>query len=886
MRLSRYILLFFIALVLISISACNGDSKPTQGGSDNRVPPASVNKVNIGNITPIPLDGSIGNTTSVNVTNSTSGTIFLDHATLTQNGITTDISSNNSQLVNLQLCHHIQGNGDCSIQINTPATPGNFLLSLSFIDSAKKIYKTSQIITYTDKIPATNGFIYSTVNNNVYNYVGQSTTVTVPFRLDHTYSNLTIKGNNPSFNASYICPGNALTQGTLCTAKIVVKNLGTINFLVGHATLSGNISLAKQGNQSIYEHANLMKAKNQQNNFQTTINLNVSQNLVGNLITSAINPKFTADGAHAQTITLLNNGAATITGISIIPVAPVTVTNSGAGSCAALTNGQLASNTSCTFTINATSTISGETSVTVNYANGASSGNINGTLSFNIIYINPAPGPAMTMTSGQGSLQNTIINSTAYYNIVVKNTGTISLTNITFTNPSNFNATMSWDTSSTCPTDGTASLNAGQSCTLVIKFAPTSTAASGSLTINSTASYVNGSNTGTYTSANITAIYSAVTSVAFLYLTPNAVTYSIRADGLANQTQTYTLTNGGGTSTTVASIAISPTVTGFSILGTGTCVAGTTILAAGGTCTINTKYGTVTTAQSSTVSNLNVTYLPYSTASTSTSFAVLTFNASTAALVSVSNISVTNTTSGSGTSASPYQFTNTPLSSSQITILITYNNTGTAAANNFNVALNNLPEGYSYNAGSTTCGIGQNITSLAASSTCNVSIYAVNSLGLDNPYALTGTLNVNIPGYSYTDASTGLNTNSAPTYASYNNGNTIYVTANALGAVTANSPTSFTASAGGSFNVTFTASSAQAASLPITITIPNLTTVSTSLIYGTTTNTCNITTATGSCNINITNQAGSPAQSYSYAYVISPNGSSSGITQYLTFTLQ
>lgn len=872
-------------LCTIFLNACGSGSSSNSGSSSGgNTPQTNTQMVVIGNITPLPLNGSSSNLTSVVVNNNVSKNVILTDATINKNGKTTDILNTSNSMVDVSTCKNIQANGSCDVQLNLPSTATDFLLNLKYKDSTGKTYSSTQIITSSTEIPDTNGIAYSAVNNNVYNYVGSTITLSIPFRLTKTFSKLDVKGSNPSFGASYVCPGNALTSGTLCTAFVVINNLGTANLVSGSIAFSGTsaVSINKTKN-----HPRIPAPKNLQSTILSTMNVTVSQNLTGNLLTSAINQVVNpSDGTSPQTITLLNNGSATITGITISAASPITVTNTGVGSCGAI-SGSLASGTSCTFTVNVNSNISGQAPVTVNYSNGASSGNTNGTLSFNVIYISAIPSVAMTMTSGTGNLTNTSINTSSYYTIVVKNTSTTTtnLSNITFTNPNVYNSALSWDSSSSCPTDGTASLNQNQSCTLVIKFSPTSVISSNTLKINSTANYTTSTGgAGTYTSASISTTYSSINSSAFLYLTPNSVTYSIRADGSSTQTQTYTVTNAGGIATTPTSIAFSATITGLSITG-GTCNTSSAIAANGGTCTIITQYGPVSSAQASTNLQLNVAYITSGTSS-ATSYANITVNSSIAALITVNSITVTNNTSGSGTSSSPYTFLNSPVTGTPITIVINYKNIGTDVATGFNVALNGLPYTYFYNSGTTTCNVGTTLTSnLAAGSSCNVSIFAVNT-NISNPYSLTGTMNVNIPGYSYTDASTSLNTNTAPTFSAYG-GNTIYVTANSFAGsgITTNNPTSSTATAGGSFNVTFTASGAS--QLPITIAIPGITTTNTNLIYATTANTCSISTANGSCSINLTNQANSPKQIYYYNYTITPSGATagSGITQSLNFTL-
>lgn len=885
--------LFKIAAVSIIASTAvigcgGGGSSGSTGGGSNGGGGSSLlaaTDVNIGNITTIPT-GSNSTNTSVVVTNNSSDSMTLQSATykLYAGGNQSEQSTSvaNSP-VNVAQCTTVQARGTCSVGVRAPdgETQGQYLLTMNFLDGKTgKTHTTSQIISYSADVPTINGVKYSTLNNNLYNQKNGSTTLSIPFVLQKDFTSLSVKSDrdNPVFAPTISCPDNSYTAGTLCTVYVKISNSGTSDVIAGGITVSEGLSSSKVA----INKSKAMKLLGGTAGYVFGVPITVTQMLSGNLITSGINVVINpSDGTSAQTITLLNNGNATLSGISVIGASPITVSSNGCSS--------LAANASCTFSVNVTSTTSGQSSVTVNYNNGASSGNTSGTLSFNVIYISSPDAPAMTMTSGQGSLLNTPINTTQLYTILVKNTSTTTtFNNIKFTDPSITSPALSWDTTdSTCKIDGTQSLPPASSgnnsaCTLVLQYSPTAVTAPSNFTLREAADY--GSSGNTYTGARLDISYSAITGSALLYITPNYVSFAIRADGHDSVTQTFSVVNAGLQAATLNTIGNSPSVTAFNITG-GTCAAGSTNLNVGESCTITTQFGSTTSTITNESSTLAVGYRPDGSHTTDvTAFSNLVFNSSNAAYVNISNIAVTNTTSGAGTSGSAYQFTNSPASNSQITFVITYANTGTANATNFNVALNNLPVGYVVVGGSTTCGYGSTTSTLAATTgTCTVGFKAVDPSGLYNPYALSGVLNVNIPGFSYLDTNTGLNTQAFPTWSGhYGNANTMYVTANLFANVTTTVPTWTTANAGGTNNFTFTGTPNGTV---ITIPAGQFSGVNSSITFPSG-RTCTITA--GSCIIPISNAAGSatPAAGYHFSYTVAPASvPGSGITQQATFIL-
>lgn len=868
-------------LFTITLAACNGGG----GGGGNGGGGGGVNvnsgKINIGNISTIPTGVNATNT-SIVVTNNSTSEMFLQSATYQLvNSTTTTATSSAGSLVDTLQCNKVQARGTCGVMVKAPdgVLDGQYTIVMVFKDTAGKEFKISQIVSYSSSIPSNNGVRFSSINTALHNEAGNSTTLSIPFVLTQDFPSLNAMSKNgngkvdyPAFSPTISCPGGVYKNGSLCTLFVKVDNTGTSNVLAGIVSV-----YYTNTSKSAVKSASLKGETGYVFGFPIT----VTQVTSGNLVTSAsnvvINP---ADGSSAQTITLLNNGNATISGIVVTAANPATVS---ANTCGAT----LAAGLTCSFSVNVSSTLSGQTSATVNYSTGATTGDTTGNLSFNIIYIAPSSTVSMTMTSGQGSLTTTPINTTAYYNILVKNTSeSVGFTSIAFTSPTLSNAALSYDSSSTCATNGTQVLSAGSSCTLVVKFSPTSAIASSSFTLRAAANYINsGGQAETYSNASITVSYSSITGSAFLYITPNYVSFAIRADGVDTAPQTFTVVNAGLQATNlIGAVAQNPVTTPGLNSPTGTCTSGMT-LNPGASCTYITSYGPTTTSVSNVTSKLVASYLPDGAHSAVTAFSDLVFNTYTAALVKISNVVVTGSTGGTGVSATPYLFINSPSPSTQIDFTVTYSNTGTANATNFNVATNNLPVGYVVVSGGTTCGYGATTTTLAVAGTCTVEFKAVNAAGLYNPYALTGPLNVNLPGFSYTDTNTGLNKQQFPTWSGHFGGlNTVYVTANSLAATVSTSTPTW--SAGSTNSYTFTsATNGTIITIPITnntsLPIPLAQLVGFTVGGG---GTCTI--ASGTCTISITSPADMPLTTYNFSYLVSPSGvTTNGIIQQGSFTL-
>ncbi|MFN8769926.1 MAG: hypothetical protein ACK5Z5_02035 [Neisseriaceae bacterium] len=855
------VILISLMLGMFTLAGCSGGSSSSSGSGQQGGMITSVATVTMGNISLIPIGNGSSGQSSITVTNNLKDLVNLKTATytLTESGVTSSPinATLSGSLVNVSQCGSLSAHGTCSIGISVPAgsTQGQYVITLEFINlNTNKTYIATNIVPYSNQVSTSidGGFRYFVQNSNIYNQVGGSTTMTIPFQLMKTFTNLkaTVANLNPAFSPSISCPGNSYAIGTLCNLFIKVSSTGTNPIIIGNVTVSGD---ALNNNLNIKSNKHL-KVQNSLDQF--AIPLTVIQNNSGNLLTSALN--VVQNNNVPQTITLLNNGVGTITNIKIsqgnsIPISIPDDSNN----CSSLSSGS-----SCTFKVSSNSQISGQNYIAVTYNNGNSNGS-NSSLTFNFIYIASEPTPSLSLISGQGNINNIPNNSVVYYSILVNNNGSSEMRNITFTDPKSQSPYFSWDSSSSCNLSGLQSLSPNQQCTLVLKYSPTQ-AGSGNLSISATGTYTNqGGNPVSYNAALLGISYSSITGDAFLYIAPNETMFNIRADGSDSESKTFRVVNAGLQVTKVSSINI-PVVSGFVDLGTGTCRVNQN-LNVNESCIINTRFGPVSVANSNIESYLSIGYKPNANyISDVYAFSKISFNSSLAALVNVTNILVNGANSGSGTSESPYIFTNSPAVPVLLT-KVTYTNNGTATANNFNVSLNNLPIGYAESVSGTTCATGVSMLDLNPGSSCDVSFYAVNPNGLYNPYTINGTgLGFNIPGFSYIDTNTGTNTNQFPIWSGhYANSNNIFVTTNLFATVNTLSPSWSITKAGTAQNFVF-----NSPTNGTVITIPAGQLGSFITVGGG--RTCTI--SSGSCSIPITYQNTAPLGAYYFDYYVTPAG--------------
>lgn len=871
-----------IYIICIILSACgNGNNVSGTGGpTPPPTPVVTGAKINIGNVSTIPLGLGSGNTTAI-VTNNISNQVVLTSATYTLYGDTgtgtpQDATAANSP-VNTSLCTSIQARSTCSLGLSVPigvTHGGQYSVTMNYINPTNgKTITAYGLISYSfDVAVNTNGIQVSTINNTIYNVPGSATTYAVPFVTTGILSDLLAvsEHNNPVFAPTISCPGVApYPAGTTCTLFVKISGTGDAPNFSGNIIVTGNVAANAQNKRGKAGTSGM-------NGTLFNVPIFVVQTNTGNLITSAINVTVNpADGTSPRSITLLNNGNGLISNIHVIANAPTVIGNN-------YCTGTLAVGAACSFSVNATLTMNAQDIVVVNYDEGSTSNSV----PFNITYLVVESSPGLSMTPN-GTLNNTVINTSNSVSIDVKNTGTAELRNITFT-PATLPAGMAYDSSSTCAINGTQSLIAGASCILVIKYAPTVISSGPFVVIGETAEYTApGGGTAQYTGASAAISYSAVIGQAFVYITPNYVAYGISADNIDKATQTFVLINAGPVATQIISENLAnPAVTAYTTVG-GTCVFPQTLGAAGSgteSCTVVAQFGPT----SSTINTASLMMASYTTSgsTTATAFSTLSFTSSPAALVRIESVAVSNTSGGAGLSGNPYTFVNSP-AMPQIEFTITYQNTGTQDATSFNVGLSILPVGY-YSVGG-TCGTGATTSILAASGgTCTAIFRALDS-ALYNSYSLNSPINFQLPGFSYVDASTGMNSNTAPTFSAYP-GSTVYVTPTVFATVTESAAVWNTAESGGVNTLKFLGNAGTPAGTQVTIL--NQASFLPSIIFGTGSSgtgagNCVITGTppNGSCTIPVTNLSGLPPTTAYFLYMVSPAGSPlAGIIQSGSFT--
>ncbi|MCC2644665.1 MAG: hypothetical protein K0R94_443 [Burkholderiales bacterium] len=862
----KIILIYIICIMLIS---CGGGGGGSGNGGNTPIPPNPVRNsvpVNIGNVATIPF-GFGGNSVNAIVTNNLSDQLTLTGASyILYSASGSNVPQNAASAfspVNVGLCSKIQANGSCTIQLHIPNnsnTQGQYLVTMNFNDSVTgENFTAAQLISYSNAIPVdTNGVQISVINNTLYNIAGGSTTFSVPFILTKPVNNIfaVSQNNNLAFAPYITCLGSPpFLAGTLCTLEVKVSDTGNISKISGNIIVTGNKASTKS-----------------ENDYMFNVPINVVQNDTGNLITSAanvvVNP---ADGSSPQAIALFNNGNQPINSLSLTGNMPI----KGINTCNSILNPGAA----CMFTVNANLTLSIQEQILINYVN---NGN-NQTAIFNVNYIATSSVAGLSMFSG-GNLNNTIVNNTNSIDIQVTNTGNVALNNISFT-PLQLPAGMTYISSNDrCAVDGTQFLASGQSCILTIRYAPAVPSSGPSFTIGEIASYraTDGSH-DQYTSSSITINYSAIAGAAFVYIIPGSVNYAIKADNIDTMTKTFTIVNASLLPANIISESLTNSdIPSYKNIG-GTCNFPQTLGPVGSgtdSCTVIASFGP-TESDIQVSSQMVITYAAFG--GTAKAFSNLTFNSSSTALINILSVIANNTSGGSGINSNPYTFINSPILP-PIEFTITYQNTGSESAENFNVALNTLPVGYYAIGGN--CGFGSKVSILnALGGTCTVMFSAIDT-SLYNSYSFNTNINFRLPGFSYKNKTSGLVINPSPIYE----GNSmIFVNSSSFNTVT-QAPAIWTTGASGGTNILkFLGGMGTSAETEVTILNQSDFTSAGTFTFasgsgGGSAGNCKITIPNGNCTIGIINTAGIPLTSMYFLYLVSPPGSNLGVMNLGSFS--
>lgn len=748
-------------------------------------------------------------------------------------------SSSDFALVDTSNCSHIQPRGSCTIKITPPNLPSSDVISLTF-NNGTNDYTAQQLISY-DVLQGYQGFILNNKSFTVVVPEGAKGTYAVPFILDDNYTSIDINTLSPNTSVQLLCSGK--TKGSFCTAiattSLVNQNI-TLN-LVGRTT------------SNTYNRTGLV--------------YNVSNAAKANLVTTSSIVKVVADGT-SKAITIINNGNSTATNLSFSSVpstAPVTFTH---GTCGV----NLDAGSRCQFNLSANSTINGQATVNINYGGG-----ISPSTSFNLIYsASVVSAPALNLSSN-GDFTNMVVDESKVVQVTLTNSGQNVFTRINLPNISSQNADMQYDNtgiSNACALDNSSTLAVGTSCNVGIRYTPR-VAGSGFITFRPVATYLD-PKTGSsinFSSSSVSINYLTYDSLAKITMSSEDTSggilpFIIPANGVESSIHFITLTNTGGVTTTY-NISFPSQVYQITKGGTTTAFCGS-----GGTlpsyasCTFGLQYGPKDTVESITDAIL-VSYKAKLNDSEYTIESLpVSLIAKNAAIIDVATtVDTTGATGllGSGTNLDAYSFT--IVNNNKITLNYSYTNRGTATANNFYVATNELPVGYVVE-NNNCINSDETLIGLESSNSCSIIVslpdYDLVNTGMD----LSGTKNVNPASVSYED-NNGF-------YSMIFDDKQLYVTLNNFVQVSVSSLIVNSLKPGYiRVPLKFDISNFQSSSginYPLTISVDQ-----SSLGDGfnfESGNECNVIETTNSCTIFIDSTPSTSIESYSFFYSVSATGSS------------
>jgi hypothetical protein len=272
----------------------------------------------------------------------------------------------------------------------------------------------------------------------------------------------------------------------------------------------------------------------------------------------------------AQTVTLTNGSSATgALNLSAISTTAGSDFSVSGGSCSATTS--LAAGSSCTvgvvFRPTAAGTRSGTLTLAHNGANSSSEVSLSG--------VAVSQSPAVSLSPTTLTFSGVLATASSPLRVTVSNTGTgtLTLSSLTFSGSQASDYTLA--NSSTCAANG--SVAGGSSCVIDVVFTPAAVGSrNGVLTIAHNAS-------GSPSTVTLAGTATA-TPQPGIALDATEIDLGSQVVAVTSTARTLTLTNSGGASLTLGSIATSGTHSSEFVLG-GTCTAGAT-LAANAACTI------------------------------------------------------------------------------------------------------------------------------------------------------------------------------------------------------------------------------------------------------------------------------------------------------------
>lgn len=689
------------ATILIAISFLLSSCESSGSSSNNNTLPSFLTLAAPSSypVQSVPVTAYLNITN--NATTAVSGLSFAIANNTT--GVTVAVASGSSNP-----CYNIAASANCvfPVTIGANSKPGSFSVNITPPSSSKitrigNSIKSALGMSPSSNLSATIGMIdvtatslsgangitflaASTIAANIYGNTQQIITAVVNSPNAGSFN--TINLTDAAGNLLHFTPlsGNSgagvsdLSQNAIVTLRLTIPH--GVTSLTYYAQTAENKATVNN---------------NQSNVKATTHNLIVvSQGTIPYTTTTKpasgilnISPSsFNLNGSHdSQILNYSNSGNSIVTNLNITPSSPLTKISSTCGT-------TLTSGTNCTYTVkfDATAPGSGNANVTATYNSGDASASTiaqatyNGASAESGLTISSGDNPNFNFTSQTGTPSNSA-------QITISNTGSSTENNISFSVPAHFS--LGNGSSNSCDLNGNNinnSLNpsgtTGSSCNLTLTYTNNTVTAATTADLVVNYVYSSGTTSGN-SSSTVTLSYSTVQSSAALNITPSSQVFTtIANNNLESSSYSFTIFN--ASSDTIAT-GITPLLTGndaalFSILQND---CGSSI-PVGGSCIITIEFGPTTTVSGNKVAQLQVVYVPYSSAIVLSSTANLSGNVR---LSNSANVTASFSANGFAVGSGPGDSVNDSYqveTNQNASLNVVYTNSGTDVANNFTTTAN------------------------------------------------------------------------------------------------------------------------------------------------------------------------------------------------------
>lgn len=696
--------LVIAALGAVVLSACGGAGSCTTCSSNSTANTGSLDKLSM--VAPSSYPAAVAVTVPVVVTNNGTETInnlnyTIDAASNTTGGTIT------IQAASAASCRIIAAKASCTLNADIAATPashpGSFSVATSqgAAKSGISAFLASSVLSVNVNI----GLVQMPTNTSS---GADGLTLYYPTAIVGTANGTTqvivtavvTSANAGTFNTIQLVDGN----GNPLNYTVLSGSSGTGMTNLAYGSVVSFLVTVPSGSSQVQ-----FKAQTAANGTVTSTSTNSNTVVVTNPATPTgimnVSPNYfnLTPNSESQIITLSNSGNGAVSDLSFTATSPLTELSNTCGA-------TLAAGATCQYIVKFNKDIpqSGTSGVTVNYTNGSTSQSATATV--NYTGVDPIAG--LTITSNNPNFDFTTRTSTPSQTALVTltNSGNSDETGFSFS-PVTYFTTNTTGLENPCTISTTLAPDASCSVNLVYN----NSAVTSQTTKNIPVNYKYGQD-ALAASSNIAVTYETIQSVAILAITPNPTNFTgIVNNNVDNNLQTVTLANSGDETATLTSTTFSGSNAALFSVATGSSNPCGASLAANSSCNQDVQFGPTTAAAGSQIANLDINYIPYTSATAITTSASLTGQVSGAqsAIVAAAQTSMSGFTSGDGTQFNSYQIAQ-GASAATITYVIT--NTGTVPANSFYVS-GVASSGWSYSG----CGAnGVPVTLAANGGTCTL----------------------------------------------------------------------------------------------------------------------------------------------------------------------